>query len=131
MTDGRTEAAAIAAAKERHEGFRAAQEAFGVSPLPYEQLSERTRRLQLDQIRSGIGAALAAADAWDREHRWVHRVQLGPDDVEVDAETSPDAALGRCQVMLQCHRETGHEGSHEARETLDTGRVPDMDRSKT
>jgi hypothetical protein len=29
---------------------------------------------------------------------------------------APDAALGRCQTMIQCHRETGHEGSHEARE---------------
>jgi hypothetical protein len=28
----------------------------------------------------------------------------------------PDAALGRCQAMLQCHRETGHEGGHEAHE---------------
>jgi hypothetical protein len=28
----------------------------------------------------------------------------------------PDSALGRCQAMLQCHRETGHEGGHEARE---------------
>ncbi len=28
----------------------------------------------------------------------------------------PDGALGRCQVMLQCHRETGHGGDHEARE---------------
>jgi ribosomal protein L37E len=27
-----------------------------------------------------------------------------------------DSALGRCQVMVQCHRETGHQGGHEARE---------------
>ncbi len=31
----------------------------------------------------------------------------------------PDTALGRCQALLQCHRETGHEGGHEAAE--DTG----------
>jgi hypothetical protein len=29
---------------------------------------------------------------------------------------APDAALGRCQALIQCHRETGHEGRHEARE---------------
>ncbi len=29
---------------------------------------------------------------------------------------SRTGALGRCQVMLQCHRETGHGGDHEARE---------------
>jgi hypothetical protein len=46
-------------------------------------------------------------------------------DLEAAAETlraqrvgappgeAPDAALGRCQVTLQCHRETGHEGGHE------------------
>jgi len=28
----------------------------------------------------------------------------------------PDSALGRCQALLQCHRETGHAGGHEARE---------------
>jgi diadenosine tetraphosphate (Ap4A) HIT family hydrolase len=27
-----------------------------------------------------------------------------------------DSALGRCQALLQCHRETGHAGGHEARE---------------
>jgi len=31
----------------------------------------------------------------------------------------PDPALGRCPVMLQCHRETGHAGGHEAREASD------------
>jgi len=30
--------------------------------------------------------------------------------------SAPDSALGRCQVLLQCHRETGHEGAHEAKE---------------
>jgi hypothetical protein len=29
---------------------------------------------------------------------------------------APDSALGRCQVLIQCHRETGHEGRHEATE---------------
>jgi hypothetical protein len=28
----------------------------------------------------------------------------------------PDPADGRCLAMLQCHRETGHAGGHEARE---------------
>ena len=32
---------------------------------------------------------------------------------------APDAALGRCPVMIQCHLETGHQGAHEARETAD------------
>jgi hypothetical protein len=27
--------------------------------------------------------------------------------------TTLDSALGRCQVLLQCHRETGHAGGHE------------------
>jgi hypothetical protein len=26
---------------------------------------------------------------------------------------APDPALGRCPAMLQCHRETGHQGRHE------------------
>jgi hypothetical protein len=43
---------------------------------------------------------LAAVDAFDR----------------AAAATVPDPADGRCPVMLQCHRETGHEGGHEARE---------------
>jgi hypothetical protein len=42
------------------------------------------------------------------------------DLVEPAALTKPtDTALGRCQVLLQCHRETGHEllgTDHEARE---------------
>ena len=29
---------------------------------------------------------------------------------------APDTALGRCPAMIQCHRETGHHGGHEARE---------------
>ena len=29
---------------------------------------------------------------------------------------APDGALGRCQAMIQCHHETGHQGGHEARE---------------
>jgi hypothetical protein len=32
------------------------------------------------------------------------------------AAVAPDTADGRCQVLLQCHRETGHAGGHEARE---------------
>ncbi len=28
---------------------------------------------------------------------------------------APDVALGRCQVLIQCHREIGHDGGHEAR----------------
>jgi hypothetical protein len=76
MTDGpRVEAATIAAARERHEGFRAARRAVGATPLPYEQLSERTRRIQLDQLRGTIAAALAAADQWDAEHGYA---RVGP-----------------------------------------------------
>jgi hypothetical protein len=33
-------------------------------------------------------------------------------DVALVAEPT-DLALGRCQAMLQCHRETGHQGGHE------------------
>jgi hypothetical protein len=29
---------------------------------------------------------------------------------------APDLALGRCQVLVQCHLETGHQGAHEGRE---------------
>ncbi|SRR6266568_1776370 len=114
MTDGRTEAAAKAQFEDQ-------------SPYRWDDahLSDDIR----ETWRQDAAVALMAADAWDREHRCVHRVQLDPDDVEVDAETALDAALGRCQVMLQCHRETGHDGGHEARETLDTGRIPDMDRA--
>jgi hypothetical protein len=32
------------------------------------------------------------------------------------SDEPPDWALGRCQAVIQCHRETGHEGGHEARE---------------
>src|SRR6266702_3412244 len=29
---------------------------------------------------------------------------------------APDVALGRCPLLIQCHREIGHAGEHEARE---------------
>jgi hypothetical protein len=32
---------------------------------------------------------------------------------------APDGALGRCQVLIQCHHETGHEGGHEGREEVE------------
>jgi len=35
--------------------------------------------------------------------------------------TAPDTALGRCPALLQCHRETGHHGGHEAREENTNG----------
>jgi hypothetical protein len=31
-----------------------------------------------------------------------------------------DTALGRCQTMVQCHREAEHAGDHEAREARST-----------
>jgi len=56
----------------------------------------------LESCRRDAKAALAAVDRYERERLAV-----------------PDTALGRCPVMLQCHRETGHEGGHEAREATD------------
>jgi hypothetical protein len=35
---------------------------------------------------------------------------------EWHAIATPDPALGRCQALIQCHLETGHQGGHEARE---------------
>jgi hypothetical protein len=60
IPDDIVEAAEIAAAKEHHEGFRAAQRAVGVDPMPYEALSERTRRIQRNQVRGAVVAALDA-----------------------------------------------------------------------
>jgi hypothetical protein len=68
MTD-RTEAATEGMARNRYEQFLAAQRAVGVrEPVPYGQLSERTRRIQKNQARDATVAALAAADGWDRDH---------------------------------------------------------------
>ena len=41
-------------------------------------------------------------------------------------EEAPDSALGRCPVMLQCHRETGHAGAHEAKARWDYTRAEPM-----
>ncbi len=56
------EAATEGAARFHYEAFRAIQVAVGApNPVPYEQLSERTRRIQKDQARDAATAALAAA----------------------------------------------------------------------
>jgi hypothetical protein len=44
-------------------------------------------------------------------------------------EQPPDPALGRCQSLLQCHRETGHPGGHEI-DPGPAGRAPDFDQFK-
>lgn len=46
---------------------------------------------------------------------------LSPFDYAASPAVAPDPALGRCQVLIQCHRETGHEGGHEAREEASDG----------
>ncbi len=73
------------------------------------------------RVDSTIEERSIADAAWAAHRAWTDAL----------SDAAPDEALGRCPVLIQCHRETGHEGPHEARETLDTGRVPDMDRSKT
>ncbi len=56
------EAATEGAARFHYEAFRAVQAAVGApNPVPYEELSERTRRIQKDQVRDAATAALAAA----------------------------------------------------------------------
>jgi hypothetical protein len=56
----------------------------------------------------------AFIEAWNRVAAELNRM------AELTEPEPPDTALGRCQVLLQCHRETGHVGGHEAREE-DTG----------
>jgi hypothetical protein len=51
-----------------------------------------------------------------------HRALPAPDACNIPRThfaAPPDLALGRCQALLQCHRETGHAGGHEARETAE------------
>lgn len=63
---------------------------------------------------------------------WLRRTRLGLDTFDVPPPVpydgpihdidgtllpgqreAPDPALGRCQALIQCHLETGHEGDHE------------------
>jgi len=92
-----------------------------------------------DMSALGSAVALASRFSWDRvgdfnlitsagpaatqtiKHLHVHYVPRHAGDglslpwTNQNAEPL-DSALGRCQVLLQCHRETGHAGGHEARE---------------
>jgi hypothetical protein len=56
----------------------------------------------------GVPAVVAALKLAE-----VELVRMG---AELARLQPPDPAEGRCQAMVQCHRETGHGGGHEAHE---------------
>jgi hypothetical protein len=75
-------------------------------------------------IRAGVAARAArAATGGGQPESW-HGGPEGPKPTVgpstpssvSSAYEAPDAALGRCPALLQCHREMGHAGGHEARE---------------
>ena len=61
--------------------------------------------------RSDISTFIAA---WNRAVAELNRRLSDLTEPGTDSN-APDEALGRCPAMIQCHRETGHEGGHEAR----------------
>jgi hypothetical protein len=71
-------------------------------PVPWKSLSEQQREYYTAKAEMLLLAGL---------QRLRRHISSMPDP--------PDAALGRCQALLQCHRETGHAGGHEAREEWD------------
>jgi hypothetical protein len=97
IPDDIVEAAEIAAAKEHHEAFRAAQRAVGVDPMPYEALSERTRRIQRNQVRGAVVAALDAV--WPMvEAHW--RNTIADEITQLDFPLDDDPT--RRDVALEC-----------------------------
>jgi hypothetical protein len=86
MPDGRTEAAAKAQFEDQ-------------SPYHWDDddLAEDIR----ETWRQEAAVVLAAADGWDREHRWV-RIQLDPDETEVGTEDHMGAVIER--LLLPAER---------------------------
>jgi|SRR5882672_3357246 len=63
------EAATDAASRQHFEGFRAAQRAVGIAdPVPYDELSERSRHIRGNQVRGLVTAALADVVPLIRAH---------------------------------------------------------------
>jgi hypothetical protein len=83
----------------------------------------RASKTAAEQDWRSIAAQLAEAIRLTREYVGENMLPAVPGWSWYDAmqrfeqaSEPPDMALGRCQVMLQCHREMGHAGGHAARE---------------
>lgn len=69
LPDAWIEAASYAASRQHFEGVRAAQRAVGVAdPMPYDELSERSRRIRENQVRGLAEAVLADVVPLIRAH---------------------------------------------------------------
>jgi hypothetical protein len=64
------------------------------------------KRWKLGNPSHGMAARKAPNRPWGHPRR----------AASAAAAEAPDAALGRCPALLQCHREMGHAGGHEAHE---------------